>query len=46
MKSKTLESTEDPDAGPMIAVTTLESVGITVDPASRTLKRLSAIPLK
>ncbi|MEK6285200.1 MAG: aspartyl protease family protein [Acidobacteriota bacterium] len=31
---------------PLLGVTALESVGITVDPASRTLKRLPAIPLK
>ncbi len=34
------------DAEPIIGVTALESVGITVDPANRTLKRLPAIPLK
>jgi clan AA aspartic protease len=34
------------DAEPLLGVTALESVGITVDPASRTLKRLPAIPLK
>lgn len=34
------------DAGPLLGVTALESVGITVDPANRTLKRLPAIPLK
>jgi clan AA aspartic protease len=34
------------DAEPLIGVTALESVGITVDPANRTLKRLPAIPLK
>jgi clan AA aspartic protease len=33
-------------AEPILGVTALESVGITVDPASRTLKRLPAIPLK
>jgi hypothetical protein len=31
---------------PLLGVTALESVGITVDPTSRTLKRLPAIPLK
>ena len=31
---------------PILGVTALESVGITIDPASRTLKRLPAIPLK
>jgi predicted aspartyl protease len=34
------------DAEPLLGVTALESVGITVDPASRTLRRLPAIPLK
>src|SRR6516225_9290699 len=34
------------NAEPLRGVTTLESVGITIDPASRTLKRLPAIPLK
>jgi clan AA aspartic protease len=34
------------DSEPLIGVTALESVGITVDPATRTLKRLPAIPLK
>jgi clan AA aspartic protease len=34
------------DAEPILGVTALESVGITIDPASRTLKRLPAIPLK
>ncbi len=34
------------DVEPLLGVTALESVGITVDPASRTLKRLPAIPLK
>jgi len=34
------------DAEPLLGVTALESVGITVDPTSRTLKRLPAIPLK
>jgi clan AA aspartic protease len=31
---------------PLLGVTALESVGITVDPTSRKLKRLPAIPLK
>ncbi len=31
---------------PLLGVTALESVGIMVDPANRTLKRLPAIPLK
>lgn len=31
---------------PLLGVTPLESVGIVVDPASRRLKRLPAIPLK
>jgi clan AA aspartic protease len=34
------------DAEPVLGVTALESVGITVDPANCTLKRLPAIPLK
>lgn len=34
------------DAEPVLGVTALESVGITVDPANRTLKRLPAVPLK
>jgi clan AA aspartic protease len=31
---------------PLLGVTALESVGIMVDPANKTLKRLPAIPLK
>ena len=31
---------------PLLGVTALESVGILVDPANKTLKRLPAIPLK
>jgi clan AA aspartic protease len=34
------------NAEPILGVTALESVGITVDPTTRTLKRLPAIPLK
>lgn len=34
------------NAEPILGVTPLESVGITIDPATRTLKRLPAIPLK
>ena len=34
------------DAEPLLGATALESVGIVVDPAHRTLKRLPAIPLK
>ena len=34
------------DAEPLLGVTALESVGITVDLANRTLKRLPALPLK
>jgi len=34
------------NAEPLLGVTALESVGITVDPATRTLKRLPAVPLK
>jgi clan AA aspartic protease len=36
----------DPDSEPLLGVTALESVGIMVDPANKTLKRLPAIPLK
>jgi len=35
-----------PDAEPILGVTALESVGIMVDPTTKTLKRLPAIPLK
>ncbi len=34
------------DIEPILGVTALESVGIFVDPANKTLKRLPAIPLK
>ncbi len=34
------------NAEPILGVTALESVGFTIDPASRTLKKLPAIPLK
>jgi len=34
------------NAEPILGVTALDSVGITIDPANRTLKRLPAIPLK
>ncbi len=34
------------DVEPLLGVTALESVGIVVDPANQTLKRLPAIPLK
>jgi clan AA aspartic protease len=36
----------DPGTEPLLGVTALESVGIIVDPANKTLKRLPAIPLK
>ena len=36
----------DPDSEPLLGVTALESVGIMVDPANKTLRRLPAIPLK
>lgn len=36
----------DPGSEPLLGVTALESVGIMVDPANKTLKRLPAIPLK
>ncbi len=35
-----------PGTEPLLGVTALESVGIMVDPANMTLKRLPAIPLK
>ena len=35
-----------PGTEPLLGMTALESVGITVDPANKTLKRLPAIPLK
>ena len=34
------------NSGPILGVTALESVGIVVDPANRTLRKLPAIPLK
>lgn len=34
------------NAKPILGVTALESVGMIIDPANRTLKRLPAIPLK
>jgi hypothetical protein len=34
------------DVEPVLGVTALESVGITIDPASRTLERLPAVRLK
>jgi clan AA aspartic protease len=34
------------DAEPILGVTALESVGITVEPSTQTLKRMPAIPLK
>lgn len=34
------------DSEPILGVTALESVGIMVDPANKTLKRLPTIPLK
>jgi predicted aspartyl protease len=36
----------DPGSEPLLGVTALESVGIMVDLANQTLKRLPAIPLK
>jgi clan AA aspartic protease len=35
-----------PGTEPLLGVTALESVGIIVDPANKTLRRLPAIPLK
>jgi hypothetical protein len=36
----------EPGCEPLLGVTALESVGITVDPVNKTLRRLPAIPLK
>jgi clan AA aspartic protease len=36
----------EPGSEPILGVTALESVGIMVDPTTKTLKRLPAIPLK
>jgi len=36
----------NPGSEPILGVTALESVGIMVDPTTKTLKRLPAIPLK
>ena len=36
----------EPGSEPLLGVTALESVGIIVDPANKTLRRLPAIPLK
>jgi predicted aspartyl protease len=36
----------EPRCEPLLGVTALESVGIVVDPANKTLRRLPAIPLK
>ncbi|MCX5638701.1 MAG: clan AA aspartic protease [Planctomycetota bacterium] len=36
----------NPGCDPILGVTALESVGIMVDPTTKTLKRLPAIPLK
>ena len=36
----------EPQSEPLLGVTALESVGIVVDPANKTLRRLPAIPLK
>jgi clan AA aspartic protease len=36
----------EPGSEPLLGVTALESVGIMVDPANKTLKRLPAIPIK
>ena len=35
-----------PGTEPILGVTALESVGISVDPANQTLKRLPAVPLR
>jgi len=34
------------DCEPLLGITAVESVGIVIDPANKTLKRLPAIPLK
>jgi clan AA aspartic protease len=34
------------DCAPLLGITAIESVGILIDPANKTLKRLPAIPLK
>ena len=34
------------DSSPLLGITAVESVGIVIDPANKTLKRLPAIPLK
>ena len=36
----------EPGTEPILGVTALESVGIEIDPANKTLKRMPAIPLK
>ncbi len=36
----------EPDSEPLLGVTALESVGILVDPANKTLRRLPAVPMK
>ena len=36
----------EPGSEPLLGVTAVESVGVMVDPANMTLKRLPAIPLK
>jgi len=36
----------EPDCEPLLGITALESVGIMVDPAGKTLRRLPAIPLR
>jgi len=36
----------EPGSEPLLGVTALESVGIVVDPANKTLRRLPAISLK
>jgi len=34
------------DVEPLLGITALESIGLTIDPVTQTLKRLPAIPLK
>jgi hypothetical protein len=35
-----------PGSEPILGVTALESMGIVIDPANQTLRRLPAVPLK
>jgi len=44
--TKKISAFSESGSEPLLGVTALESVGIIVDPANKTLKRLPAIPLK